>query len=198
MKKLLTAILFALIFCLGNASATTLTDFDWELKQIEGEVPVANAYNKGNGDEYLVLGAGFRPSQPEGLYGGGFYLEKVGDLEFILLLKTMDTAIFDQLFFTNSKEGFYWDSPESQEIISYLGGSKRSMIAEKVIFQDSIFAGPGFYSLVLENNGDCFRSQATGQFSFSPEIAPVPEPATMLLFGTGLAGLAAVARRRKN
>ena len=35
-------------------------------------------------------------------------------------------------------------------------------------------------------------------FSASASGAPIPEPGTLLLFGTGLAGLAAVGRRRKN
>lgn len=37
-----------------------------------------------------------------------------------------------------------------------------------------------------------------GGFIDSASLTPVPEPATMFLFGTGLLGLAGVARRRKN
>ena len=51
--------------------------------------------------------------------------------------------------------------------------------------------------LVAVNDINSDVSQ-NGKQDYLIKAAPVPEPGTMLLFGTGLAGLAAVSRRRRS
>lgn len=55
-------------------------------------------------------------------------------------------------------------------------------------------AGADLYSVVL---GAHIIHDGAGQTSFDLAGSAVPEPTTMLLFGTGIAGLAAVGRRRR-
>lgn len=62
----------------------------------------------------------------------------------------------------------------------------------------------GGFRGILRNSSDIAHIQFYGQgivlddLTFQSDANPVPEPATMLLFGTGIAGLAAVGRRKRS
>jgi hypothetical protein len=59
--------------------------------------------------------------------------------------------------------------------------------------------GPGLYSLVFSGNAYGVTGAATGFLGYQATLttAPVPVPAAVYLFGSGLIGLAGLARRRK-
>jgi len=74
--------------------------------------------------------------------------------------------------------------------------------SDNVIIPDSIIP-PNFINEVKEASDLVYNRLTNYQFvvdtdgSFAPTISPVPEPATMILFGTGLIGLAKVSRKKQ-
>jgi len=62
-------------------------------------------------------------------------------------------------------------------------------------FSYTFVADYDYATIAFKDGG---RDDSYGTFVDDVSVSPVPEPATMLLFGTGIAGLAAFGRRKRN
>lgn len=103
------------------------------------------------------------------------------------LANTTSLEFFNAL---NQSLGTYY-APTANNGLSFIGVLFDSAVVSRVrIVNGNSALGP--------NDGGGIDVVVMDDFLYSePQTAPVPEPATMLLFGTGLAGVAARARRRR-
>ena len=114
---------------------------------------------------------------------GNAFLGSTG-AESILLTGSLVTATYNQNIGAISLTVLFGTDTKNSDLLDFYGYPHN----QPFNFNATVFAGS------TTGNGGAFRTEATG--STDVQNIPAPEPATMLLLGSGLLGMGVYARRR--
>ena len=135
-------------------------------------------------------------------FGAGFFTPESGSLqmEISVFISEISSSKFENPRFlvTASSEGFFWSEGSSQ--LTIFDSWDLSPFNTLGYIGKTNLHPQNYLSFVLETKASDPKSYGLGNFDFVSDThtaTPVPEPATMLLFGVGLMGMASSMRGKK-